>query len=239
MQTFRALLVPPAALLLLFAVVGCKPAASKNDAQSPPAVTSNVANREWDATAKEKVHELGTFAVESGNLIVSDPCYQPPKATAKNTINGLLSNAKLGTWKAEVSKIDAGEWGRRCAELRVHHQDHPSAAADQWLTATFIIGVDAGQAGVFDQRVYGNDATIPKDFFAMEQPLVPETMWYSMCCQHTLSELSAGVVPGGAVSSSGYGDGAYECFYRVNNAAEVVGVTIVFLTKKEMEEPAP
>ncbi len=62
-------------------------------------------------------------------------------------------------------------------------------------------------------------------------------MWYSMCCQHTLSERSAGVIPGGAVSESGYGDGAYECFYRVNPNDEVVGVKIVFLKKKDVENP--
>src|SRR6476620_4209089 len=148
MQTLGTPLVVRAALLLLLAVVGCKPA-SKNDAKPEPAVPSNVANREWDAAAQEKVHELGTFTIESGNLIVSDPCYEPPKADKKNAKNGLLSNAKLGTWKAEVSKVDAGDWGRRCAELRVHHQDHPPAVADQWITAMFVVGVDAGQAGVF------------------------------------------------------------------------------------------
>jgi hypothetical protein len=56
-----------------------------------------------------------------------------------------------------------------------------------------------------------------------------------MCCRQSLGELGAGVVPGGVVSSSGIGDGAYEWFTRVDAKGAVVGIRIVFLTAEDLK----
>lgn len=39
-------------------------------------------------------------------------------------------------------------------------------------------------------------------------------VWYTACCHLTLGDVAAGVIPYGAVSSSGVGDGTYDCFVR-------------------------
>jgi len=93
-------------------------------------------------------------------------------------------------------------WGDRIARVVVEHVEHAGAAGYQKLD--FEVGVDSGQAGVFDLSHYWNDSVAPE--------VAPEEVWYSMCCAVTLSECSAGVVPFGAVSSSGYGDGGYDGF---------------------------
>ena len=72
----------------------------------------------------------------------------------------------------------------------------------------FKVGVDSGQAGVFDKPFYraGADAgQIPSED-ALEA-------WYNSCCNQTLhTDHYAGVIPHGVVSNSGYGDGGYICY---------------------------
>jgi hypothetical protein len=48
-----------------------------------------------------------------------------------------------------------------------------------------------------------------------------------MCCDRTLHKDQAGVIPFGAVSSSGGGDGYYKCLVK-KDGDEVVGVLIDF-----------
>ena len=60
--------------------------------------------------------------------------------------------------------------------------------------------------------------------------------WYDMCCSKTLDrETLGGVIPFGAVSSTGYGDGSYECTYqKINN--EIVAIKINYLEYDEEDE---
>ena len=57
--------------------------------------------------------------------------------------------------------------------------------------------------------------------------------WYEMCCDKTLSNLGAGVIPGGVVSSSGFGDGGYSACFATNDAGEIVSVEINFIEAEE------
>ena len=65
----------------------------------------------------------------------------------------------------------------------------------------------------------------------------PETTtdWYKICCDITLSNLGAGVVDGGAVSSSGFGDGSYDCYAHRDEAGELVFAEIIFVTEEDDE----
>src|SRR5690606_25054488 len=88
----------------------------------------------------------------------------------------------------------------------------------------FVVGVDSGQAGVFDFAVYKDDESAKgKSNFIEDEP------WYSTCCDQTLSDQQAGVIEGGAVSSSGYGDGLYTAYYAIDANKEVVAIKIVFM----------
>lgn len=180
-----------------------------------------------------KQHALGAFAVESGKLVVCDPGYGPPEASKSTWLHALVRNAKLGEWQAFVTKVDVGEWGNRCAELTAHHRDHRPGADATWQRASDGIGVDSGQAGIFELRTMGLNSVVPQNYFGKDEPLVPDDLWYSMCCKVTLGDLGAGVIPGGVVSSSGLGDGAYEWFFRTSADGSVVAVRVVFLTEED------
>jgi hypothetical protein len=80
-----------------------------------------------------------------------------------------------------------------------------------WAEQGPFVGVDSGQAGIFDASNYRNDNVIVG---------MPENAhicgkldkFYGACCDVTLGDVGAGVIPFGFVSSSGWGDGGYESF---------------------------
>ena len=169
------------------------------------------------------MNSLGTFENTSGTLVVSDPCY-----TLSVWCLIQLQNVKKGTWNAYIEYSDEGRWGIRCAKIMALHD---SEKTPTWESIG-VIGVDSGQAGIFDILVFQNDATVePK-----EKTFLPKEPWYSSCCDLTLAENQAGVIPGGAVASSGYGDGVYEVFVSKNNDGEIAGVLIVFIEEEDDEE---
>lgn len=161
---------------------------------------------------------IGAFEVSSGTVIVSDPCYKLPV----KSYQGELENVKKGTWNASVT-INEG----RCGELIATHSESPKRLV-RWKRAPFEVGVDSGQAGIFDKSVYDNEETVteePKFTFSR-----PDYKWYCMCCDRTLyTDIRAGVVPGGAVSQSGYGDGGYDCYTIKDRDGEIIAIKIVFI----------
>lgn len=179
--------------------------------------------------SKETVVSLGEFQVVSGELIVSDPCYEPG-----TWCMGRLKNMRPGRWNAAASIADMGVWGERVSHLSVWHEDAPESDALTVLEADFTVGVDSGQAGFFDAAHYRDPSVI--------EPVPAQTwsdgesVWYDRCCELTLSPSQAGVLPFGAVSSSGFGDGGYACFCAANALGEVLRAEIVFITEDEWEE---
>ncbi len=166
--------------------------------------------------------EIGTFEVASDQLVVSDPCY----SVKDEGLHGNARPVRRGRWKATIVRIDAGDWGHRNAELIAVHSG--AAGTPSWKKQEDVLGVDSGQLGVFDRARYSDDTLVPKDYQWKDKPIDPEQPWYSLCCEKTLSDAGAGVVPFGAVSSSGLGDGAYEWFLW-KEKEEVVGVKVLFL----------
>jgi hypothetical protein len=175
---------------------------------------------------------LGSFEVESDALIVSDPGHEAELAEGDHPLSGLVPNPRRGTWNARVTIVDAGDWGPRVSELVAVHAGSAGAA---WQPSPHEIGVDSGQAGIFDRAHFGRDSDVPKDYrWGKEGMLVPEEPWYSLCCDKTLSETQAGTIPFGAVSSAGLGDGSYRWFVR-RDAGEAVAVRIEFLTEEDLK----
>lgn len=170
---------------------------------------------------------LGEFKCKSGKLVVSDPCY--PLGTWCQLV---LNNVKEGTWAAYVKKIGEDLQEDYCAELITHHKDH-NLPENGWKHISGDIGVDSGQAGIFDYDAYRNDNAIEKiwrRYFDAEKR--PGDKWYQVCCVLTLSRLGAGVLKGGVVSSSGFGDGIYDCYIVKDNDGKIVAVKIVFVNKE-------
>jgi len=169
---------------------------------------------------------VGEFEVRNGAVVVSDPCYDRGTWCA-----GTIRNVLNGTWKARIERSDEGEWGIRVARLVVMHEkyeeDHP--CVDGWDAQKFEVGVDSGQAGVFDTRHYKSDADARKATWVnKDEAICDDEPWYSLCCDRTLNGDSAGVIPFGAVSSSGFGDGGYPCHAKTEGG-KVVGIAITFI----------
>lgn len=168
-----------------------------------------------------------TFVISSGALRVTDPCYD-----ATTWCAGSLHDVKNGIWQAHVGfHDDAHGWGRRVAYLHIVHgeaQSHfdPHAEFDStWVNSDIDVGVDSGQAGFFDLALFNQvcDNGALKDKF------------YDEICRLT-SEDGGLVHSIGAVSSTGYGDGGYDCLVRRDEAGNVIEAVLIYIAEYEEEE---
>jgi hypothetical protein len=153
----------------------------------------------------------GRFEVISGELWVSDPCYEKeedpgPKAKVyrlKNVLNGIwVGYAQIDPWEGRVSSL--------------------MAKTEEWFTedSKRFVAVDSGQMGIFD---YAKFPKVPGEYHDLESV-------YRQICEVTLSDRRAGSYNKmGVVSSTGYGDGLYPCYVRRNRKGEVVEVEIRFM----------
>lgn len=172
-----------------------------------------------------KFINLGNFQVESGSLMVTDPCY------GLEGIHNEIPNAANGMWMAFAILHDG------IVEQLVAFK-HGGQVSKRHL-ANFYVYVDSGQAGIFDTAHYSND----EDVAATEsfenvsfRDSTDHSQWYKMCCDRTLGDELAGVIPFGIVSSSGYGDGSYCCYYAENEEGQVAAVQIVFAEHEDEED---
>jgi hypothetical protein len=104
--------------------------------------------------------------------------------------------------------------------------------------AKFEVGVDSGQAGIFDVDHYKDDSVFGNKKPKFERSTLDESgnKWYAFCCDATLyTKYTAGVIPYGAVSSSGFGDGGYPCIYWTDESGEIVKVAIGFIFDEEAD----
>lgn len=162
---------------------------------------------------------LGTFDVTSDELRISDPCYEPGMCGLV-----VLENVKQGAWNAYVTHGATNWGGHRCKVLVAIHSEYPKSLRITGKT-DINIGVDSGQAGIFSVDAYHGGA---------EGGEYGSGGWYDTCCKITCgTKLGAGVLEGGCVSSSGFGDGSYNCFITRNGEAAVVGVKIIFISDDE------
>lgn len=151
-----------------------------------------------------QLHYLGDFEIESGEILITDPCYYQDE-------QGAGISVKKGIWKGFVYVADSGDWDLRCAILLAYHENHPVLLKKSgWEQLEYGTGVDSGQAGFFDRQFF-NDASVVKE--KIDNPLTGRNLWYDLCCHRTINtELGAGVIPYGVVSSSGFGDGSYPAY---------------------------
>ncbi len=177
---------------------------------------------------------LGDFELTQPIMRVSDPCYDRDVWCC-----GTIDKCKIGTWEAGVLYSDEGAWGQRVAIIAVRHKDSGPAFTsvrnraiysmsnyNGWSNQSFEVGVDSGQAGFYDEKFYQDD-TVFEEFPEAEHQY--GEAWYSHICDITLARMQAGVIPYGAVSSSGYGDGGYDCYAHRGKDGEADFAFIVFI----------
>jgi hypothetical protein len=169
---------------------------------------------------------LGKFNVESGKVMVSDPCYE-----VGTWCQGQLDKVKNGEWVANIEQSDEGSWGIRNSELVAYHSGYGMPSSWQWNRESFDIGVDSGQAGIYDLNFYRNDSMIGEIDNSLGFDLSEEgERFYSLNCDLTCrTEDKAGVMDYGVVSTSGYGDGGYTLYTARDKDGEVIAMKIVFI----------
>ena len=102
---------------------------------------------------KTKTIRIGYFEVNSDQLVVSDPCYDLGVVCA-----GIIKDPKKGRWLTNIVVVsDQSDWGGHVAELNSFHDDHyHNRNLIFWKNCNFKVGVDSGQAGMFDLPVFKN-----------------------------------------------------------------------------------
>lgn len=195
------------------------------------------------------MNELGTFNVTSSKLMVTDPCYERGTWCA-----GMLENVKNGVWTGFVVRVEDElttydgrvHKGITVAELVAFHSSVDSNV--RWIKSKIDVGVDSGQAGIFDEAKYPHGKNEPermKEYNSGKFNAEFEK-FYEECGLKTLGvECSesyyandpnfkrAGVVfDMGIVSGTAYGDGSYTC-YTATREGEIVAVKIVYMDKAD------
>ena len=174
----------------------------------------------------------GTFEVTSGKIRVTDPCYDlttPCVAEFK---------AENGTWEYEIVTSNEGIWGERVNKIRVLHKDYKNSYTSNNITHNNNIiyddiGVDSGQCGFFDAETYKKE--YGKNPHGGEYN--NKSTFYGKCCALTSNENDptqvGGSLPFGVVSSSGYGDGGYDCLVSFNTDGKAVAAILTFIDEND------
>ena len=165
------------------------------------------------------------FQITSGIIVASDPCYSIP-----TWCQGIIEGVKNGTWKASIKEKDEKDWGIRIARLTIEHTGSKAKGKRQEIPSSF--GVDSGQFGFFDKSYYRSDESakeLPKYNFGDNYDREEGDEWYRAICNLTLAEKGWGVIPNGAVSTSGFGDGSYGVYGWKNGEGEWIKFEVIYI----------
>lgn len=163
-----------------------------------------------------KTFDLKKINIESGKVQITDPCYEPSLWCSHTR------EIKKGEYICKAVMVNAGAWGRRIAELTINHISTPKKKA---TTLMCCAGVDSGQCGFFDAEYY-------KKYHKAEyvDDDAESLSWYRRVCDITLADKSCGTIDKkGVVSSSGFGDGVYDCYVGHNTSGEVTAMRLKFI----------
>lgn len=167
---------------------------------------------------------LGKFNQETSKMVISDPCYEfDYEAETALNVNYFIPNAKKGKWKCWVL-TDTNV--KRNALIAIHDTVNNDSIMhfDEWPLnpVDSTIDVDSGQAAIYDAK-----------YFADDNQASGNNTWYDINSMATDTKKQASIIPNGVVSSSGYGDGAYDLYVKKSDNNKVVAVKIVFITEDD------
>lgn len=178
-----------------------------------------------------KTINMNSFDVNSGKLMITDPCYK-----RGTWCQGTVDNVMNGKWTGKMKITDdiAG-WGNRVSELYAFHYDYTTSEPNE--ECDFKVGVDSGQAGIFDEALYPNgDCGKFRDLDTFYVRACNATLGSDYYTRSKTAERTyGGTITEGVVSQSGFGDGGYTAYVSRKNE-KVVAVKIVFISDEELED---
>lgn len=173
------------------------------------------------------IKKLGTFNITSNVIRVTDPCYDRNVSCC-----GTVNNCKIGLWSAFLEYSYSGGWGTRVAENFVIFGDVSEDEAknilisSNWKNSDISVGVDSVQCGIFDDSKYPVDET---------GEYGDDSSFYGKCCNLTLHSDQGGIMDFGVVSSSGYGDGSYDCLIAGDDK-NIFAIRNIFIYDEDDED---
>lgn len=160
----------------------------------------------------EKSREVEVEFEVRGGLVVSDPCYVDFD-DSDSLDDGQLKHTfpeVEGTWVAVVETKDEGSWGIRVSNLIARKKGH--RLSDFTRVPVKLLGVDSGQMFV------GSRASLPLDY-----DMLLSAHDYDDPDEHIIGFAE------GAVSRTGFGDGAYELYGYFDADGELKGINVDFI----------
>lgn len=169
-------------------------------------------------------------------VVLGDPCYS---LDSMNVVDNVLP----GTYRTIIRIVDCNSWGNRVSRLMAFHENYqhridyednnPETLYNSYTGLTCrdseIIGVDSGQAGIFDYKYFCENEN-ERDFNDVNS-------WYRKVCNITIESEGGCMDNACVVSSSGYGDGGYRSvLFKTKDTNKVVGFVIDFDIENEYEE---
>lgn len=179
---------------------------------------------------EEGIHEVGKIKTKN-KLVVSDPCY-----TLNTWCLIVLNNMLEGNYRCFFERNeDSG-----ISESWIVHENYKvnKETIDDFVD---YIGVDSGQAGYFDYEYfekYSDLKSTNPDKYNEEYYLKICNLTYSYFEEIERNSVSGGITSNNEafVTSSGYGDGCYECFVKRNKENKIIAVKIVFIEYDDEDE---
>jgi hypothetical protein len=177
---------------------------------------------------EKKIISIGSFQL-GNTVMVSDPSY-----AIGIWCQAKLDNVKSGEYLGFAEMIHDADWGIRVSKLYALNKEFALFIGLEywdWELSGNEIGVDSGQAGIFDLPSYRNDSVkidnVPKNtLFDSLKSDEEGSKWYLNLTKITL-ENDYAIYSNGIVSRSGIGDGGYSLFTAYENG-EVIGMCIDF-----------
>lgn len=173
------------------------------------------------------------FVVESGNVIIIDPCFT--KSEGKLNV---VENVKKGSWIAEVD-YSYGYAGKRVGKLITKHCEFGSYDWNDLKEISLEVNSDV-IVGIFDEKYYDTPNGVPMDYKPEREAEVFDSngkldLFYSFCLEQTESSEKFGVLPYGVVIDLPIEIETYECFVVFDENNEIVVIEIVIYEDSEYE----
>lgn len=106
---------------------------------------------------------------------------------------------------------------------------------DNFEESEIHVGVDSGQAGFFDLEPFKKQSETEEENGGYGQDTEHGKFYRSICEQTCDGDGTFAIVPFGAASESGYGDGGYSLYFLRDKDGQVIEAIIIFIGEYDEE----